>query len=99
MRVALRHFHRRMAEETADEEQRHSARGEDRGVAVPEVVPLDAPETGAFLRGPEHLVELSRPEHRAALAAEDQLCAMTDRPKRRRQLGCEVHPALPVALR
>ena len=96
MRVALRHLHRRVAEETAYEKERHPSRGEDRGVAVSEVVPLDASESSAFLRRPEHLLELPRSQHRAGVAAEDQLCAMTDRPKRRRQLGCQVHPALPL---
>jgi hypothetical protein len=54
MRVALRHLRRRVTKETADQEQRHPSRGEDRSVAMPEVVPLDAPETGASLRRPEH---------------------------------------------
>jgi hypothetical protein len=97
MRVALRHRDRRVTEETADQEERHPSRGEDRRVAVPEVVPLDAPEPGALLRRPEHLLELPRPQQRAVVVAEDQLCAVTGPESRR--LGCQVHPALSVALR
>ena len=66
---------------------------------MPEIVPLDAPQPSALLCGAEHLLELSRPQQSPVVVAEDQLRAVTDRPKSRRQLGCEVHPALPVALR
>src|SRR5450432_202901 len=81
-----------------DESERRASRDEDRCVRVTELVPRDATKLSAFLRGPYHLVELPWVQHRTILVAEDQLTSVADGLESRRQLGCQIHPAMTVAL-
>lgn len=59
-----------------------------------QLVPLDPSKTSTSLRRPENLVELPRRRLAAVAVAEDEISAVLDRAYSRRQLGCQIDPAL-----